>query len=131
MSLENLLSIPGVGPITAFTLLTLFRKYPGTNRRQIVALAGLDPVEFQSGISVHRKARISKRGNQEVRKRLFEATLSAVRFNPRVREVYLRLRAKGKPEKVARVAAARKLLLIAHAIYKSGERFTSLQEARP
>lgn len=97
----------------------------------IVALAGLDPVEVQSGTSVHRKARISKRGNQEVRKRLYEATLFAVRFNPRVREVYLWLKAKGKPEKVARIAAARKLLLIAHAVYKTDERFRLPQEVHP
>ncbi|RLD93273.1 MAG: hypothetical protein DRI93_05530 [Aquificota bacterium] len=67
-ALQALLSIPGVGSITAITLLTLLLKYPGTNRRQIVALAGLGPVEYQSGSSVHKKARISKRGSQEVRK---------------------------------------------------------------
>jgi transposase len=120
-SLQVLSSIPGVGPITAVTLLTLFLRYPGSNRRQIVALAGLDPVEHQSGSSVHKRARISKRGNREVRKRLYEATLSAARFNPAVKNIYHRLKERGKPEKVARIAAARKLLLIAHAIYKSGE----------
>ena len=52
-SLRVLWSIPGVGPITAITLLTLFRRYPNTNRRQIVALAGLDPVQYRSGSSVH------------------------------------------------------------------------------
>ncbi|MGC9529010.1 MAG: transposase [Candidatus Bipolaricaulaceae bacterium] len=109
---------------------------PGSSSRimaggQIVAVAGLDPVELQPGVSVHRKARISKRGNGELRKRLYEATLPAARFNPPVREVYLRLKAKGKPEKVARVAAARKLLLIAHAIYNTGERFNPVQEVCP
>ena len=80
--LGALLSIPGVGPITALTLLALFRKYPDANRSQIVALAGFDPIRIQSGTSVHGKSRISKRGNREVRKRLFEATLSAARYNP-------------------------------------------------
>ncbi|MGC9530589.1 MAG: hypothetical protein ACP5G2_08325 [Candidatus Bipolaricaulaceae bacterium] len=68
---------------------------------------------------------------REVRKGLYEATFSAVRFNPPVREVYLRLKARGKPERVARVAAARKLLLIAHAIYNTGERFNPVQEVCP
>lgn len=122
-SFEALLSIPGVGPITALTLLTLFRRYPNTNRRQIVALAGLDPIEHRSGSSVHKKPRISKRGNGEIRKRLYEATLPAARFNPAVKGIYHRLKGRGKAEKVARIAAARKLLLIAHAIYKSGERY--------
>jgi len=121
--LSVLLSIPGVGPITALTLLALFRKYPDANRSQIVALAGFDPIRIQSGTSVHGKSRISKRGNREVRKRLFEATLSAARYNPSIQSIYRRLKEAGKPEKVARIAAARKLLLIAHAIYKNGVLF--------
>ena len=120
---DALLSIPGIGPITALTLLAMFRKYPGANRSQIVALAGLDPIQFQSGTSVHGKTRISKRGNRELRKRLFQATLSAARYNPSVRALHRRLKEQGKPDKVARTAAARKLLLIAHAIYHSGETF--------
>jgi len=48
---------------------------------------------------------------------LYEATLAAVRYNPAVRALYERLKAKGKPEKAAPIAAARKLLLIAHAVY--------------
>ncbi|MGQ9733301.1 MAG: IS110 family transposase [Candidatus Zipacnadales bacterium] len=128
-SLQVLLSIPGVGPITAITLLTLFRRYPHTNRREIVALAGLDPLEHRSGSAVHRKPRISKRGDGEVRKRLYEATLPAARFNLAVKEIYRRLKEWGKPEKVARIAAARKLLLIAHALYKSGELYRVPKEA--
>jgi len=124
--LAALLSIPGVGPITALTLLALFRKYSDANRSQIVALAGFDPIQIQSGTSVHGKSRISKRGNREVRKRLFEATLSAARYNPSIRSIYRRLKESGKPDKVARIAAARKLLVIAHAIYKSGESFRDL-----
>jgi len=126
--LEAQLSIPGIGPITALTLLGLFRKYATANRNQIVALAGLDPIRFQSGTSVHGKSRISKRGNREVRKRLYEATLSAARYNPSVRAIYQRLKEQGKPEKVARIAAARKLLLIAHAIYCSGDAYTDPSE---
>lgn len=120
---DLLLSIPGVGPITALTLVSLFRKYAHSNRSQIVALAGFDPIRIQSGTSVHGKSRISKRGNREVRRRLYEATLSAARYNPSVRAIYRRLKESGKPEKGARTAAARKLLVIAYAIYKSGESF--------
>ncbi|MEE8593712.1 MAG: transposase [Candidatus Bipolaricaulota bacterium] len=77
------------------------------------ALAGLDPIQFQSGTSVHGKSRISKRGNREIRKRLYQATLSAARYNPSVCALHRRLKEQGKPDKVARIAAARKLLLIA------------------
>jgi len=54
---------------------------------------------------------------------IYEATLSTARFNPAVKKIHRRLKMSGKPEKVARIAAMRKLLLIAHAIYKSGERY--------
>ena len=50
-------------------------------------------------------------------------TLSAARYNPTVKALHRRLKAQGKPDKVARITAARKQLLIAHAIYKSGEQF--------
>jgi len=126
--LDALLSIPGVGPITALTLLAMFRKYGDANRSQIVALAGFDPIQIQSGTSVHGKSRISKRGNREVRKRLFEATLSAARYNPSIRSTYRRLKEAGKPEKVARIASARKLLLIAHAIYCNGDAYRDPSE---
>jgi transposase len=121
--LDAPLSIPGVGPIAALTLLVLCRKYSDANRSQIVALIGFDPIQIQSETSVDRKSRISKRGNREVRKRLFEATLSAARYNPSIRSTYRRLKEAGKPEKVARIVAARQLLLIAHAIYKSAAVF--------
>jgi len=84
-----------------------------------VALVGMDPLEYRSGSSAHKKSRISKRGDGFVRKVLFEATLAAVRFDPAVREIYRRLKENGKPEKMARIASARKLLLIGHAIYRS------------
>lgn len=122
-ALLSLLTIPGLGPVTATTLLALFRRYPGTNRREIVALVGLDPIQRRSGTSVRGKPRISKRGNPNIRKRLYEATLAAARYNPAVRALYHRLKENGKPEKAARTAAARKLLLIAHAIYRNGESY--------
>jgi transposase len=119
-ALDRLLSIPGIGLVSAIRLIGLFRRYPHTNRKQVVALVGLDPVERQSGSSVRGKPRISKRGSAELRRLLYEVTLPAARYNPQIKAVYQRLKARGKAEKVARIAAARKLLLMAHAIYKSG-----------
>jgi transposase len=51
-----------------------------------------------------------------MRKALYMATMSAARFNPLIRAQYERLRAAGKPSKVARCAAARKLLHLAYAV---------------
>ena len=122
-ALRSLESIPGIGTVTAIILICLFRKYENTSRSEIVSLVGVDPVRKESGISVRGKSRISKRGSAEVRKRLYEATLSAARFNPAVKELYQRLKKRGKAEKAARIAAARKLLIIAHAVYKKQEMY--------
>jgi len=117
-SFQLLRTIKGVGRVLAIVLLILFRRYPEASRKQITALVGLDTTERQSGKTVRGKPRISKRGNSLIRALLYEGTLAGARYNPQVKEIYQRLKEKGKPEKVARSAASRKLLLIAHAIYK-------------
>jgi len=116
---RRLLSISGVGRKTAISLLVLFHTYPATNRKQITALLGLDPVQRQSGTSVHGRSRISKHGNQMMRKCLYMPTLVSIRYNQKIKVFYERLVSKHKPKKVAVIAAMRKLLLIAHAIYQN------------
>jgi len=116
---QRLLSISGVGQKTAISLLALFRAYPATNRKQITALIGLDPVQRQSGTSVHGRSRISKHGNQMMRKCLYMPALVSIRYNQKIKVFYDRLVSKHKPKKVAIIACMRKLLLIAHAIYKN------------
>ena len=116
---QRLLSTSGVGQKTAINLLVLFHTYPATNRKQITALIGLDPVQRQSGTSVHGRSRISKHGNQVMRKCLYMPTLVSIRYNQKIKVFYDRLVSKHKPKKVAVIACMRKLLLIAHAIYKN------------
>jgi transposase len=58
-------------------------------------------------------------GRADVRRVLYMATLTAIRWNPAIRDLYARLRARGRPAKAALVAAARKLLTILNAILKS------------
>jgi len=116
---QRLLSISGIGQKTAISLLTLFHTYPDTNRNQITALIGLDPIQKQSGTSVHGRSRISKHGNQMIRRCLYMPTLSSIKYNHKIKVFYERLVSKHKPKKVAVIAAMRKLLLIAHAIYKN------------
>jgi len=84
-------------------------------------------LEYRSGNSVHKESRISKRGEGFVRKVLSEATLAAVRFNLAVRETYQRLKESGKPERVARIVAAPKLLFITHAVCCSGQPYRPLR----
>jgi transposase len=115
---QRLLTISGIGEKAAFSLLTLFNTYQGTNRAQITALVGLDPTRRESGTSIKGKAKISKNGNKTIRKVLYLPTLCAIKNNQKIAIFYQRLLANHKPKKVAIIAAMRKLLLIAHAIYR-------------
>ena len=63
----NLLTIPGIGKISAIALLYLFKNYKDTNRSQITALVGLDPTRKESGTSISGRRKISKNGNGTVR----------------------------------------------------------------
>ncbi len=87
------------------------------------AHAGLAPQEKTSGTSVRGKRHICRIGNARLRKSLYFPAMSAIRYNPVVREFYKRLVDKGKPKKVALVAAMRKLLVIAVGVLNTGVPF--------
>ncbi len=123
-SLACLASAPGIGLITAAWLLvgTLnFALCPGPEA--LAAYAGLVPVPRESGRRVRGRPRIGHDGNGRLRTALYLATLSAARHNPAIRAFFQRLRAAGKPLKVARCAAARKLLHLAWAHATKRQRF--------
>ena len=115
---QRLLTIPGIGEKSAPALLYLFITYQGTNRNQITALCGLDPIQRQSGTSVSGKPKISKHGSRLIRKVLYMPMLSAIQVNPRIQAFYQRLLQNHKVKKTAVIAAMRKMILIAHAIYR-------------
>ena len=115
---QRLLTISGVGDKTAIALLTLFKTYQGTNRAQITALAGLDPIKRESGTSVKGKVKISKNGKGIYRKIFYLPTICATVHNQKIRVFYQRLLANHKIKKLAIIASMRKLLLIAHAMYR-------------
>ena len=112
------MTIPGVGKVSAICLLALFNKYKDTNQAQIIALVGLDPTKRESGTSVRGKMKISKNGDRMIRGTLYFPLLNAIRFNKKIKALYNRLLANNKPKKVALIAAMRKLIIIAHAIYR-------------
>jgi transposase len=112
---EDLLrTVPGVGPVLATTLLADLPELGRLNRRQIAALVGLAPLNWDSG--ERRGTRHIWGGRAPVRTVLYMATLSAVRCNPIIRGFFDRLSAAGKPRKVALVACMRKLLTILNAM---------------
>jgi transposase len=112
---DNLLqSIPGIGPTVARTLLAELPELGTLNRRAIAALAGVAPFNRDSG--QFRGRRVIWGGRRTVRSALYMAALVATRYNPVLAAFYQRLRAAGKPAKVALVAVMRRLLTIANAM---------------
>jgi transposase len=87
----------------------------------LTAYAGLAPMPRQSGTSVWYRPPIGHTGNGRLRTVLYMATSSAVQHNPVIKTFYTRLRTAGKPEKVARCAAAWKLLYLAWAVVKKDQ----------
>ena len=85
--------------------------------------AGLIPLPRESGTSVRGRGQIGHDGNARLRTALYRATINAARFNPIIKRFYERLRAAGKPTKVARCAAARKLLVLIYAVVNNQRSF--------
>jgi transposase len=103
-------SVPGVGPITALTLVAALPELGRLSRRQIAALVGVAPLNRDSGTL--RGKRLIWGGRAPVRAALYMAAFAGVRWNPVLRDFYRRLRDAGKPFKVAVTACMRKLLVI-------------------
>ena len=113
---EVIRSVPGVGPQTARTLISSLPELGRLTGKQVASLAGLAPRARDSG-TVH-GARTIFGGRAEVRTTQSMASLLAVRYNADLRSFYRRLRAAGKPAKVALTAVSRKLLTILNAMVR-------------
>jgi len=92
--------------------------------------AGLTPLARASGTSVRGRAHLGHSGSVRLRTVAYLATLSAARHNPIIKVFYRRLRAEGKPMKVARCAAARKLLHLAYAVVTTETPFDPTYQTR-
>lgn len=117
-------SIPGIGPMTsAWLLVATLNFHVCATPEAAVAYVGLNPIAHESGTSVYGRAHLGYGGHRRARKALYLATLSAARHNPVIKRFFERLRSAGKPVKVARCAAARKLLHLAWAVVTKGQPF--------
>jgi len=123
-SYSALQTIPGIGPKSAALLVAITGNFTKFNHyKELVAYVGLNPRIYESGISVKGRGHISKMGTGKMRKLLYLCSWSAKRFNVHCKEMYERLKAKSKPEKVIKIALANKLLRQAFAIGKYGTEF--------
>lgn len=121
---ELLQSIPGIGAATAALLLAELGDIAHFhNARQVAAFAGVVPCIRESGSSVRSKPRLSKVGSSRLRRALYFPALTALRFNPLIKALGLRLSAAGKSKMLILGAAMRKLLHIAYGVLKSQQPF--------
>jgi len=122
---ERLDSIPGVGLITATTVLAEMPELGKLDRQKIAALAGLAPFNRDSG-QLRGKRRIFG-GRKGIRRVLYMACMSAKRCNPVIRALFERLMKKGKVFKVAITACMRKMLTIMNAMLRDGANWRTLE----
>jgi transposase len=126
---DLLRSVPGIGPVTARTLLAELPERGRLDRRAIAALVGVAPFNCDSG--QHRGRRHIWGGRSSVRASLYMAALVASRHNPMLAPFYTRLCQSGKPKKLALVAVMRKLLTIVNAIIKHQCRWNAKAASTP
>jgi len=124
------MTVPGVGTVMSSTLISALPELGQLNHKQIAALVGVAPFNYDSG-QMRGKRRVSG-GRANVRQVLFMAAMVAVRYNPVLKAFYERLLQRGKEKKVALVACMHKLLTILNAIVKQGKAWVSpVAEAEP
>ena len=110
-------SMPGIGDVTARTLLAQLPELGAIRRHQIAALVGIAPINRHSGLMRGRRSIAG--GRTSVRGVLYMAALTAIRRGSPFRSFYERLTQRGRPKKVALVAVMRKLLVELNAIVRN------------
>lgn len=119
---EILISIPGVGALTAITMLIEMPELGSLDNKQVASLAGLAPQARDSG--QHRGKRRIHGGRAILRHALYMPALVATRFNADMKAKYQALVAAGKPAKVAITAVMRKLIILANALLRANRHWT-------
>jgi transposase len=116
-------SCKGVGPKSAQAILGMLPEIGALNRRKIAALVGVAPITKSSGSSLNHASIAG--GRKALRDILFMAALTASKHNPTFTAFYARLRASGKPHKLALIAVLRKLIITLNAMINSRQMFNS------
>ncbi|CAA0117862.1 Uncharacterised protein [BD1-7 clade bacterium] len=115
---DQLTSAKGVGKILAYTIISELPEIGKLNNREIAALVGVAPMNRDSG--TFQGKRSIRGGRHKVRTVLFVSMMSAIQCHPKLKPMYERLVAAGKPKKVALIACMRKQITILNAMVKNG-----------
>lgn len=115
---ELLQTITGIGPQVARTLIAYLPELGQRSRQGITALVGLAPFNDDSG--THTGARHILGGRSKVRRGMYQAAVAAIRHAPQRKAFFAALKARGKASRVALIAVARKLLVLANALVRDG-----------
>lgn len=116
-----LMTIPGIGETIAATLIAeieTIERFKDANK--LVAFAGLDPRVRQSGVSLNRNTKLTKRGSPYLRQSVYIAAYIAARHDPELKKYFEKKKNEGKRYKEATVATARKILYRVYAVWKRG-----------
>lgn len=126
--LKQLRTVPGIGERLVLPILVLLYRWRARTQGEgtakgLVAFLGLDPQPYESGRSVSRRATISRMGDRSLRSLLYMGALGGIRGRNALHVFYHRLVSRGKPKRLALVAAARKILTWAWVIFQTNTNF--------
>jgi transposase len=128
---ENITSIAGIGDATACMMISLTNGFKGfSTPGQLSSYFGCCPRVRQSGSSVRGRGTVSKIGLSQARTRLYMCALSAIKYNRTCKDLYERLRAKGKPFKVALLAVVNKLIRQIYAVISKNEVYDNFYDKK-
>ncbi|WP_077343058.1 IS110 family transposase [Pseudocolwellia agarivorans] len=111
-------SVPGVGNVVAFSLLSNMPELGYITNKEAAALVGVAPINRESGI--YKGKRMIRGGRHQIRTAMFMSMMSAMQCNPVFKATYQRLVAAGKPKKIAIIACVRKMIVILNSMVRDG-----------
>jgi len=111
-------SVPGVGNVVAFSLLSNMPELGYISNKEAAALVGVGPINRESG--TFKGKRMIRGGRHQIRTAMFMSMMSAMQCNPVFKATYQRLVAAGKPKKIAIIACVRKMIVILNSMVRDG-----------
>jgi len=121
---ELITSIKGIGPSNAIALIYATNGFKSFQHpKQFARFVGICPTVYESGSSVRRRSRMNRSGDPDLRRLLYIATWSAIKYNAPCKQKYEELIARGKPSMVALVAVMNKLVRQAFGVIKNKQKF--------